>query len=58
MAYLLDRAICTYALGFNGDAALIERQIGMSLMASTPADGSVYPLIGRPHDFLKEGDQE
>lgn len=27
-------------------------EIGLSLMAQLPSTGSVYPLLGRPHDSL------
>lgn len=28
-------------------------EIGLSLMAQVPSTGSVYPLLGRPHDSLQ-----
>ena len=27
-------------------------EIGLSVMAQVPSTGSVYPLLGRPHDYL------
>ncbi|OJJ39227.1 hypothetical protein ASPWEDRAFT_49265 [Aspergillus wentii DTO 134E9] len=30
-------------------------EIGFSIMAQVPSTGSVYPLLGKPHDYLKSG---
>lgn len=30
------------------------QEMGMSLMAQVPSTGTVYPLLGRPHDSLDE----
>lgn len=31
-------------------------QLGLSVLARTPSDRTVYPLLGRPHDTLKDSD--
>jgi hypothetical protein len=27
-------------------------ELGLSLMAQIPSTGTVYPLLGKPHDFV------
>ena len=36
----------------------ILRQIGMSILASVPDTNHVYPLLGRPQDFLDSDDSQ
>lgn len=31
-----------------------SEEIGLSLMAEVPSTGFVYPLVGKPHDFLSD----
>ena len=33
------------------------QEIGFSMMAAVPETGTVYPLIGRPHDSLPRDDR-